>query len=259
MNFNEEIYSIMIGETPLSYSALRAFLKSPKHFLEYKTDKEVTEAMEQGKRFHMAALEPEKFKSKYWCLDDTEKCNEIGGSRPRLTNAYKEWVLKQESEHPGQELIKVDEYETYIRMSDYLRINKATKELMSGLTSTEERFSFQYEGLKISGVIDGLKSEHYIIDLKKVADASFNKIRWKIKDDDLHMQGGMYCYEKKIDNYYLIFIDIKCNVTVVKLAKETLDQGFLRFEIALERFQDCAEQDLWNSSYEFYNNGYIEV
>ena len=101
--FKKEVEQIMSGEKHLSFSALKEFMTSPKHFYAYKTNKETTKAMEAGKLFHMAILEPEKFKETYWVLDDSEKVLEIGGGNPRATKVYKEWIIEQDSKNEGKE------------------------------------------------------------------------------------------------------------------------------------------------------------
>lgn len=259
--FKKEVEQIMSGEKHLSFSALKAFMTSPKHFYAYKTDKETTKAMEAGKLFHMAILESEKFKENYWVLDDSEKCAELinnGSKSPRATTIYKDWLSAEVSKHEGQEMISKEDYDLYLSMGAYLHQNNATKHLMNGLIEKESDFEFEHLGFNVKGKIDGLGSD-YIIDLKKVADASFKKVRWIIEDMMYDMQGGIYCASKRIKKYYLIFIDSSCSVTVVKLSEGSIQSGFGKFEIALDEFRRCAEEDLFNSSYEFFNGGFIEV
>lgn len=262
-DFNTYIEQIMQGERALSYSSLMAFIKSPKHFYEYKTKKEVTKAMEDGKRFHMACLQPDEFKNKYWILDDEEKCNELingGAKSPRATKEYKEWKLEQELKNEGKELISKDDFDTFTRMSEALRKNTASGIFMNNLESVEEYFEFETDGFTICGYIDGRgKNEDckFKIDLKKVVDSSYEKIRWDIEKSCLHMQGGIYSKAIPHENYYLIYIDVGCNITVVRLMDEALERGYSRFEFALAKFHECAETDSWMSSYEFYNGGLI--
>ena len=131
---------------------------------------------------------------------------------------------------------------------------------MLNLTSTEEFKTTVWDGCKINYIMDGKgtnKDGDFIIDLKKVADASFKRIKWDIRDRNYDMQGGMYSRFENINKYVLIYIDKECNITVVNLLPDTLKDGFCKFETALEQFEDCAAQDLWNSSYEFWNNGFI--
>lgn len=258
-DFNKEIYDIMTGVKGLSFSALKEFAKSPKHFYKYKTDKKTTDAMNQGKMFHMAILEPEKFKSEYWVLDDSEKVVEIGGGNPRLTTKYKEWKAEQQKANEGRELIKKEDYDLYLAMGEYLGQCSATKDLMAGLTEKEYPFEFVQDDFLITGRIDGKRGEEYAIDLKKIADASFKKCKWAVIDMLYDRQGAIYSHATKVKAYYLIFIDGECNVTVIKLTEETLQKSFGEFSISLREFRRCAEEDLFYSSYEFYNNGFIEL
>lgn len=257
-DFNKEIEQIMNGEKHLSFSALKAFMQSPKHFYAYKTNKETTNAMEVGKLFHMAILEPDKFINTYWVLDDSAKVLEIGGGNPRATKIYKEWIVDQDALNTGKERISKDDYDLYLSMGAYLKQNDASKDLMNGLIEKELDFEFEHLGFNVKGKIDG-KGSDYIIDLKKVADASFKKVRWIIEDMMYDMQAGIYCSAVRIKKYYLIFIDASCSVTVVKLNEGTIQNGFGRFEIALDEFRRCAEEDKFYSSYEFFNGGFIEV
>lgn len=256
--FDEEIVKIINGEKHLSFSAIKSFMSSPRHFYAYKTDKKSTKSMDDGKIFHMACLEPEKFKDEFWVLDDTDKCAEIGGASPRSTKMYKDWVVIKDAENIGKSKISKTDFDTYLSMSNYLAECTATKDLMSGLIGRESEFEFTHDDFLIKGKIDGEGSD-YLIDLKKVADASYKKVRWVIEDMMYDMQGAIYCKSKGVSRYFLIFIDAICNVTVVKLSTASLERGYNKFDVALSEFQRCAEEDLFNSSYEFYNGGYIEV
>src|SRR4051794_5238924 len=91
--FMSDIVSQLLkGEMRLSYSALCAFKESPAKFVQYKMKQKVTtEAMIFGSMVHCLILEPGDFDNRYFTLDDTQKCNDIGGAKPRATKAYKEW------------------------------------------------------------------------------------------------------------------------------------------------------------------------
>jgi len=259
--FKKEIELIMSGKKHLSFSAIKSFMQSPKHFYVYKTDKDSTKAMNEGQIFHIACLEPEKFKSKFWVLDDSEKCSELikgGAKQPRSTNLYKDWLLAECAKNEGKEMLSKEDFDTFMAMGNYLNECSATSELMSGLINKESEFEFTHDNFLIKGKIDG-EGIDYLIDLKKVADASFKKVRWIIEDMMYDMQGAIYCQAKGKLKYYLIFIDNSCNITVVKLSQASLEKGFNKFKCGLAEFYRCAEEDLFNSSYEFFNGGFIEV
>lgn len=257
-DFKKIIEQIFNKEKGLSFSSLKEFLQSPKHFFKYKTDKKTTPAMEEGKQFHTAILEPAKFKEQYWVLDDAVKCAEIGGKVPRNTKLYKEWKQEQINANAGRELIGKEDYDIFLEMGEYLYKCSATKWIMEGLVHKEKDFEFEHKGFKITGKIDG-EGITYLMDLKKMADASFKKIKWAIFDMRYNMQGAIYSAAADNKDYYLVCIDKGINVTVVKISKDTLQLGWEAFECALSEFQRCMEEDSFDSSYEFFNNGYIEI
>lgn len=256
--FRTEIEQIFSKEKHLSFSALKSFLESPRHFYRYKVERETTKAMEEGTQFHMAILEPLKFIEKYWVLDDSAKVIEIGGGNPRATTKYKEWKQEQIDLNAGKELISKEDYDLYLQIGEYLKINSATSWIINGLVNKEKSFEFEHDGFIIKGKIDG-EGNDYLMDLKKVADANFRKIKWVIYDMMYHMQAAIYSAAVRKSNYYLVFVDKSINVTVVKLTEETLQVGFTAFESALSEFRRCAEEDAFNSSYEFFNGGFIRV
>lgn len=261
MEFNEIVDKIMSGEKSLSYSALSSFLDSPRHFKKYKTDQETTKAMIEGIRFHMACLEPDKFKEEYWVLDDSEIIDELldgGAKNPRVSKKYKEWLAEEMIGKEEGRKLDLEEFEMYMSMSEAIRTNSATKDLINNLETTEKRFKYEHDGYVVSGSIDGYHPS-YLIDLKKVADASYEKIKWDIRRKNYHMQAGLYCAAVNVPVYYLIYVDKDCNITVVNLLEQTIEEGFNRFEFALAKFNECAETDAWDSSYEFYNGGFIRV
>jgi hypothetical protein len=251
--FKEEIEKIMSGESHLSYSALKAFLTSPYHFYRYKTEKETTKAMIEGVQFHMAVLEPGKFKEKYFVLDDSSIVLEIGGGRPRNTSKYKDWKNEQLELNSGKEEIAMDLYNSFLLMGEYLTINKATKSLMSGLTHREKDFEFEHDGFKIKGKIDGEGSD-YTLDLKKAAFTNFNKIKFEIIDKYYDMQGAIYGAAVNKSKHYIPFISADLSLRCIQLSPDSLDLGWQKFEYALSEFTRCAEEESWLSSYEFFTN-----
>lgn len=269
--FEALVESILLGEKSLSYSSLSQFLNSPKEFKKSKTDPEQTKAMEEGKEFHMACLEPEKFLETYYVFDDTAKCEELikeGAKSPRSTAKYKEWKAEELAKYTGKTPLPLDDYNMYLAMSETLMTDPDTRDLMLGLTHKEFNFEIEYDWAKIRGSIDG-KGEgnflekfgfegHYTADLKKVGTATWDKIKWDIKRKNYHLQGALYSYVNLSKHHFLIYIDKDLRTLVVKLTQASLEEGMSRFEFGLEKFHECAETNQWNRSNGFFTNGYIE-
>src|ERR1044072_4242689 len=101
------IHRLMCHEDHLSYSSLSCFKQSPEKFINYKMGiKEETDAMLYGSMMHCLSLEPADFYNRYHVIDDTEKCAEIGGAKPRATKVYKEWYANAISEAGGKQIVE---------------------------------------------------------------------------------------------------------------------------------------------------------
>jgi hypothetical protein len=252
--FYENIQRIVNKEKGLSYSALSAFIKSPRHYYKYVTDKETTEAMEKGKRFHMAILEPDKYKEQYFVFDDTDKVKEIGGKSPRATTKYKEWKIEYLRAKGNKKEISKKEHDTYEAMQKSLQMHSVTKNFMlDKLSENEKSFTYEEDNYMITGKIDKA-SKGYTVDFKKVADASYNKIKWDIERNNYDIQGVNYSKGNNTSNHYIVFIDEGCNITVVLAELETLIRWEEKYNTALDNFTKCIENDSWHMSYDFYQD-----
>jgi len=184
------------------------------------------------------------------------------------------WVAEQDVINQGKERLSKQDYDTYMNMSNALNRNSSSKVLMNCLTEKEVGFEIEIDGFKLRGKVDGageiteayavndldlIVGEKFQIDLKKVADATYKKLRWNITDMNYDLQAGLYSSGRRISTYFLVFIDKMCNITVVKLSRDTLDSGYAKLENALSEFTRCAEENKWHASYEFFNGGYILV
>lgn len=264
--FIHYVNAIISGEREWSYSSASNFLKSPRHFYISRTDPpKQTKAMIEGQQFHMAVLEPELFKETYWIFDDFEKVQELiagGSKKPRATAEYKRWKEEEEIAHLGKEIIDAELYKIFLKMGDELHDNDASGPLMAQLTGKEIKHHCEIDGIKFVCKIDGEGDNidesigyplgQYTVDVKKVADARFKKIKWDIFDRNYDMQGALYTFAKGVKTHFLLFIDKDYNITVVQLTAETLEGGMDKLHGAIENLQYCLEENKWSSSYDFY-------
>ena len=54
--------------------------------------KKESPALAFGSMYDCMLLTPEDFDKQFSILNDKEKCDEIGGRAPKMTNKYKAWV-----------------------------------------------------------------------------------------------------------------------------------------------------------------------
>jgi len=261
----ELIQKIEDGKQTLSFSALKSFAQSPQHFIRYKLgDKPQTDAMMLGKVLHCLVLEPESFDKKYFVLNDSEICAQIGGLKPRATKAYKEWVSGQQSKIQGREIVEMQDYDQAFKMRNSVYENEVMRRYVSKIKQTESKVEFNHMGFDFVGYIDGGdfdKDDCIIIDLKMVQTAEPRKVERVIFDELYFMQLEMYRIglqqmhgiDMNESKCYILAVDRMCNVSVHKIHADLLKFGRQKFEYLIKRFNECTFKNKWHEGYEFYS------
>jgi hypothetical protein len=99
----------------ITNSDMSELKKSPKHFklcLDQKKGLEIKDEDKkhniEGKALHCAILEPNEFEKRFFVIDDTVICGQIGGAKPRGTNKYKEWKEEFMAQQAGRQELDFD-------------------------------------------------------------------------------------------------------------------------------------------------------
>lgn len=248
------VCKLMDGEDHLSFSSLKAFIKSPKDFIDYKMgDVEEKPQMEYGKMLHCLVLEPDQFDTRYFPLDDTSIIEEIGGAKPRGTNKYKEWVVTQETEANGRIMVKTADYELAKKVAHNVKFNRASSTILMLAPVREQLIEWTYMDFKWKGFIDG-KGERIRFDLKSMQDARNRKAQREISENLFYLQQAMYKIGDngaKDDDTYIIAVDKK-GVSVQEIHKRFMEYGADLYQRAVSKFQHCILKDRWYDSYDFH-------
>ncbi len=250
---NEIVGRLLSKESHLSYSSLTQFKDSPKAFIDYKLKAyEQTDAMIYGAMVHCLILEPAEFENRYYVLDDAEIIMEIGGAKPRATNAYKSWKYAEELKADGKIVVNSDDFKAAQIQSLNVRHNYAAKLVMNKVIETEKKIEWEDKNFLFKGVIDGFGS--VIVDLKSCADASPRKFQRDIVSMDYHLQAALYL--KGIGKnlpYYIIAFDKSNGVSVHQLTETLLTHAMKEVDALLDQFNKCILEDGFNKSYDFYS------
>lgn len=249
------IARLMKHESHLSFSSLSEFKSSPHDFIEYKLgQKKETEAMLYGAMLHCLVLEPHDFKNRYFILDDVDICAQIGGSKPRSTNRYKEWkeVAMQEAE--GKILVEQDDYIAVQLAANAVKSNRASKKILGMAPQHEVPIDWSYINFKFKGYIDG--NGEIMFDLKSCADASPDKFQREIISKSLYLQAAMYLtgtdnVSKK--DFYWIAVDKMGGVSVHKAHEHLIDHGIKEYQFLTEKFNECILTESFHQSYDFWS------
>lgn len=248
------IEPIMNGEKALSYSSLKAFINSPYDFFRYSMTHEQTKAMFEGTVFHCFVLEPERFKSLYFVIEDDAICEEIGGAKPRSTKKYSEWKESILQENIGKEEVSKDLYGKCVFMRERIYSDESANAILSDCSDFEKKYEFVYDQFKFVSKIDA-DAPYMTVDLKKMASANPAKIHWAIRDNKYDLQGAIYRLATG-KQPYLVCADESGGVSVVKFTEKALDDSMNVLSTTLAEFSRCAEEDLWLQSYSFKNKIY---
>lgn len=181
-----------------SSSTLKKIKQSPLHFKEgVRIQKD---SFTFGSAYHTYMLDRDKFDDEYYCINDTDKCNELiagGAKSPRSTKAYKEWLMEEEMKHVGKIRLSLEDMAKIRAMSSRLLAHPYAKSL---LRNGEAEASFYAEietevGVDVKTKVrpDYLKErKRIVVDLKTCVDASEDGFKKAAAKWDYHIAAALY-------------------------------------------------------------------
>lgn len=165
----------------LSFTATSKLIQSLAHYIDYRERGTVTTpAMEFGRLYHMAVLEPERVEENY---AEVEK-------QRRGTSQWK----ALEAEHEGKTLLFPEDFAKIRAMRYRLFLHPAARELLKSAITTEASVFWYDEatGLWIKGRPDLLCEGDVMADLKTVTDSSKEGMRSSARKFGIHVQAALY-------------------------------------------------------------------
>lgn len=230
--------------TPLSYSSLKEFMKSPAHFIAYKNRvyKE-SPAMRLGTAVHAALLEPDKFKSDY----DTTPLR-------KGTKAYKEL--------DGSKIwLNSSDWATVQGIKRKLKLNVEAADLLATCELREVEVKGDINGIPFRGFVDATyrvflnapadyKEQDIIIDIKTTQDASPEGFARSVYNYSYHLQAAIYTELTGAKQFYIIAIESSSpySVVIYNLSQDALDSGYAMLQRGIEAFKN------WDGSETGYEN-----
>ena len=111
-----------LQERPLSYSSLKEFAKSPRHYLDYlNRKKETTPAMQFGSMVHCLLLQPDKFDTQFAIMPTIDKRTKDG------KEAYNKFL----EEAVGLEVVMENDYNDAKAITDNVLSNASLRNYRS--------------------------------------------------------------------------------------------------------------------------------
>lgn len=179
----------------LSVSALKAFMKSPNHYLEYVKGREPSPAMQLGTAIHAHVLEPETYKERYTFLPSIDRRTKDGKA------TYAAWL----EEHTSKTILSVDQWETVDKCGKVIDANSDARALLQGC-EFEKRVEAELWGVPFVGIADAI-SDGYIVDLKTCRDASPDQFTRDAYNLGYHLQAAAYRLLTGRERFYWICVE----------------------------------------------------
>lgn len=241
------------GKYYLSYSALKAFSLSPASFIEYKIgEKPTTKAMKMGSSLHCAILEPEEFEKRYLILTKDMLPNPDKDFKNTANKNFKNsFIAKAESEE--KKVLDPAEFEECKLYQRLCWNNQISSHYLKNLTFKEQYAEWNFQGIMFRGYIDG-GGNGYLMDLKKVVDASPDKIKRSAIYDLWHWQGALYKQSNFADEFtgfYNLAVD-KVSPCLFELGEFNYQKALHDLTKILDNFKRCIDLQLWDAGYEFW-------
>jgi hypothetical protein len=236
--------------TPLSFSSLKAFNKSPKEFIAYKEKIfEQTPAMAMGSLVHLLILEAHLFPKKYAIYKGERRSG-------------KEWNDFKEKYSNKRTIIKVAEYEEAHRIATAVKKHHVAQLLIKSCTKYEKEIKFTEDGIELRGFVDGYCKTH-LLDIKTCMDSNplrFNRIAY---DSYYHLQAAIYlkALKDKINKnaeFFIIAVEKKepYHVAVMKCTEDFIENGNLLLKRLISEFKEWNGTNLgyeWRANQEIFD------
>lgn len=251
---------------PLSYSSLKAFQKSPQHFVEYRINKkEPTASMALGNIVDVLILTPDDYENKFVIQpDDIKKPTSAQYGAKDKTLKTQEQIDKYESwcaENKHKTWICQEDADLARFLADKTFKNQKAKELLDRVVRTQDKISWTHKGtnLPMIGYKDAT-GDSFILDLKTSNDGSPEGYTKAAFQFGYHIQAGAYLdaektlYGKFPDFFHLVVeTTAPYNISVYKADKDFIALGKQQYEELLMQVKFCDENNLWFQGYEFHS------
>lgn len=241
-----------LQERPLSFSSIKEFAKSPRHYLDYISKQKTppTDAMKLGSMVHCMMLQPALFNDLFAVAPEINK----------RTNAGKEEWNAFCTANEGKTVVANEDYEHARRLSDGAMLNPRISEMIKSCYDFECEWSADIEGLPFKGFYDGISTD-YVLEIKTINDAHPKNVMSDFFRRKYHMQAGLYHMSSLCKPVvYIVIETTEPYLCYVAQSDEAyLNKGVSDTGKLIDKFKFCMDNNLFNSGYDFHYDGVIEI
>ena len=206
----------------------------------YEGEQKDTPALIFGKAQHCLLFEPELFQTRFYALDDTEICKEIGGKKPRGTTAYREWLTKVREENIGKQEIKFEDMRNINNMINKAMSYKQVREMVESAYKKEVIYQKEIKGINAKCKVDSINPSNFILDYKSTKDPAtlFNAPNI-IRKHGYNRQAAFYRDITGARSFWFLIQEKTYPYTVclVEQSETSYEEGVGMYELGLDMYR----------------------
>lgn len=232
-----------LKERPLSYSSIKEFQKSPRHYIEYinKPRTAPTDAMKLGSMVHCMILQPNLFNEQFVIAPDVNK----------RTNAGKEEWATFCSQHADKTVVSNEDYEHASRLASNAMANPTIESLVKDCYDFEQEWRAEIDGLPYRGFYDGISND-YVLEIKTTSDGFPRSVMNDFIKRKYHVQAGLY---NLISQKQVVYVIIETSEPYLSYSAPASDQflelGLSDLSKANKKFMECLEAGDFSGGYDY--------
>jgi hypothetical protein len=232
-----------LNERPLSYSSLKEFAKSPRHYVEYlRKERKSTPAMVFGSMIHCMLLQPNEFGHQFAVMPNVDKRTKEGKA------TYEAFVLEAE----GKEVVSQDQYDEANNLVNKVISETHIADAIQSCNKFEQEWKAEINGLPFRGFFDGV-ADDYILEVKTANDASPKTIINDFYNRQYHIQAGLYSQiASKPIKYLIIETTAPYNVILADADTSYVEYGMKQAVEYINKFKECLDNNMFDMGYEFH-------
>jgi hypothetical protein len=240
-----------LQERPLSYSSLKEFNKSPRHYVDYlRKERKPTPAMAFGSLLHCLLLTPNEFQKQFFLMPSIDRRTKEGKA------AYEDCMKASE----GKELVTSEQYDEADNLVNKIVSESHIASVIQGCKKFEQEWRADINGLPVRGFFDG-EADDYILEVKTANDASPKTIINDFFNRQYHIQAGLYnLVSQKPIKYLIVETTSPYNVVLADADQDYINYGIEKVKESISRFKVCMDNNMFDMGYEFHlDNGVFNI
>lgn len=232
----------------LAQSDLVMMAKSPRHFQLRDKLRDETEAMRFGTLFHMAVLEPKRFRENF-VIEPVAMPN--GEEINKRSSKHRDWLTEWRKDNLDKVIVDETDMGKLTAMLNEMALNPLLAELFSGGDS-EVGATWKYRGIECKGRADYFSVEtlhgRLLVELKKTQSASHSNFTRSIFNYYYDVQAAWYKEGFQADKHIIVAVEDRPPYGIgIYDTINWAEHGKIRMDRMVDKLLECQVKDEWPS------------